>query len=323
MIINRVIASGLALACAACAPGQSDETAEANSDQAMTEHQQADHELALTAANEDFDGADGFEEFLASLHKEGFPGGGYIVDGDIFLADEDAVRDFYFGDLAQTATMDRKFAVRLLPTGARELWNDQDKRELSYCVSTRFGNNYERVITAMKAAEAAWEGAANIQFNHDRSQDGDCGPNNNSVKFDVQPVIGEPYYGRAFFPSDARMHRKLLINTTGLRLPDAGKGLTLVGLLRHELGHALGAAHEHYRSHRSGKCSDTENTPVEGLTELDQFSVMHYPHCKGLAGWGLNLTDSDRNGAACIYGPAAGFSIDTSLIPEPGRCVAA
>jgi hypothetical protein len=41
---------------------------------------------------------------------------------------------------------------------------------------------------------------------------------------------------------------------------------------------------------------------------------MHYPQCNGKGDWSLNLTDRDKNATACVYGPAAGFTIDQSLV---------
>jgi serine protease len=42
---------------------------------------------------------------------------------------------------------------------------------------------------------------------------------------------------------------------------------------------------------------------------------MHYPQCNGGGDWSLALTDSDRLGAACIYGAASGFAT-----PLPAGC---
>src|SRR3954468_14608391 len=40
---------------------------------------------------------------------------------------------------------------------------------------------------------------------------------------------------------------------------------------------------------------------------------MQYVECDGGAGWKLLLTDGDKSGAACVYGPAPGFSIDPAI----------
>jgi hypothetical protein len=45
---------------------------------------------------------------------------------------------------------------------------------------------------------------------------------------------------------------------------------------------------------------------------------MHYPQCNGMGDWSLKLTHRDQNGAACLYGAASGFAIDTAICGDPG-----
>jgi phosphohistidine phosphatase SixA len=42
-------------------------------------------------------------------------------------------------------------------------------------------------------------------------------------------------------------------------------------------------------------------------------SVMHYPQCNGKGDWSLTLTNFDKNGIACLYGAARGFTIDPQI----------
>jgi hypothetical protein len=110
-------------------------------------------------------------------------------------------------------------------------------------------------------------------------------------------VDGE-YLARAFFPNDQRTARNVLIDESSFQLDDS-ENLRLVGILRHELGHALGFRHEHTRP-ESGTCfEDNEFRP---LTSYDRFSVMHYPQCNGGGDWSLTLTPLDKAGSACVYG---------------------
>jgi hypothetical protein len=130
------------------------------------------------------------------------------------------------------------------------------------------------------------------------------------VLFDVRPVdVNEEYIARAFFPNEPRASRNVLIDESAFNLDPNGK-LTLVGVLRHELGHALGWRHEHTRP-ESGTCFEDQDW--RPLTTYDAFSVMHYPQCNGAGDWTLDLTAKDKSGAACVYGPAAGFQIDTHI----------
>jgi hypothetical protein len=168
----------------------------------------------------------------------------------------------------------------------------------------------------MSAATQAWEDVADIDFVHAPSQDASCTATNSQVVFDVRPVSGAQYLARAFFPDDARGDRNVLINDSSFGL-DPADNLSLVGILRHELGHTLGFRHEHTRP-EAGTCFEDENW--RPLTSYDEFSVMHYPQCNGGGDWTLTLTAFDQSGAACLYGPAPGFEIDGNICsaPAPG-----
>ena len=187
------------------------------------------------------------------------------------------------------------------------------QRRLTYCVSTDFGARYGQVVGDMDEAASAWEAAANVDFVHRDAEDGDCDASNPNVVFDVRPVNANGrYLARAFFPNEPRIARNILIDGSALRLNPTGK-LQLVGVLRHELGHVLGFRHEH-TCPSSGRCfEDGDWTP---LTDYDPLSVMHYPQCNGLGDWSLTLTDLDRNGATCLYGPARGFDMDSEVCRE-------
>ncbi|MCB2089372.1 MAG: matrixin family metalloprotease [Sphingomonadaceae bacterium] len=305
-----VAAISLLAALAACAEESGEPGEEAYQlDADLLSREDAVHKEAIDEARE-LVNAGGFEAFMASAYKEDFEGGGYIVNGDVFLPDEAALRAFYENEFVPMTTASPKFTLDVDLNGADNIWDEQQKRAITYCISTSFGRDYARVRDAMEAATAAWEEVADLDFQHVAAQDSACNGANAAVTFDVRPVRGQRYLARAFFPNYARASRNVMINDSGMDYPNTGPGLTLTGILRHELGHTIGARHEHIRP-EAGVCQETGDS--RPITNYDAYSVMHYPQCNGLGDWTLTLTRLDRIGAACIYGAAAGTNPDLSL----------
>ena len=257
-----------------------------------------------------------FEEFERSTYKEPFPGGKYIVSGDIAIFNRARLREFFETRIKGEPPETVPGALIVHKVGGRDaLWDSTRRKHLTYCVSSTFGDRRKQVIRDMEAASGAWEEIADVQFTHAAAEDADCTPANANVVFDIRPVdVDGQYLARAFFPNEERAERNLLIDESSFHL-DADGALQLVGILRHELGHTLGWRHEHTRP-ESGTCFEDNNW--RPLTDYDRFSVMHYPQCNGGADWSLKLTHADRNGAACVYGPAPGFEVDPQICQTQG-----
>jgi uncharacterized membrane protein YgcG len=237
-----------------------------------------------------------FEQWVGTVYQE--PDTGiWIVDGDTPIVTERELREFFMNHVQPGAL------VVAQSGGVDSKWSNAQKVNLTYCVSTSFGTRHAAAVSAMSTATAAWEAAANLDFVHVSSQDSSCTASNTSVVFDVRPTSGQPYLARAFFPNQSRSSRNVLIDSSSFGNISPW---TLAGVLRHELGHALGFRHEQTRP-EAGTCF--EDNSWRALTPYDSKSVMHYPQCNGTNNGDLVLTSTDKAGASSLYGaPGSGGS---------------
>jgi serralysin len=245
-----------------------------------------------------------YDEFKAQAYQEPDTGN-YIINGDELVENEEQMQliyDLYLASVADAADraeglseIEQSLIVNRVG-GSDDKWSSSAAQNITYCVSQRsFGSRYNTVVSAMSSAAGAWEAAGRVNFVHVSSQDGNCTSRNKNVVFDVNQVNTNQYLARAFFPSTSRRSRNVLIATASFGNISPW---TLTGVLRHELGHALGFRHEHTRP-ESGTCF--ENNSWRALTTYDSASVMHYPQCNGTQNGDLVLTNLDKAGTASLY----------------------
>ncbi len=236
--------------------------------------------------------APSWEEFRDETYRETFEGGQYIVNGDIAVADDKNLLEFW-------ESLTQGGLIVNTAGGQDTKWNDTQKLNLTYCISTNFGSNRTAVITAFNAAAANWESRGNVNFIHLTAEDSNCTASNPNVLFDVRQVSGQSYLARAFFPNNARASRNVLVDTSSFG--NLGNW-ELDDIIAHELGHVLGFRHEHTRP-EAGTCF--EDTNWRPLTPYDSASIMHYPQCNG-ASTDLEFSARDTTGIQALYGAPGG-----------------
>ena len=234
-----------------------------------------------------------FQEFVAATFQD--EDRGYVVNGDEPASTQGALRQFYDAMVAEPDTdVDGLIVNRV--NGQDDRWSASQALNLTYCVSTKFGADHSRVVTAMAAGAGQWEAATSrVNFVHVPAQDGSCTTRNSSVLFSVEPTKTTQYIARAFFPSSSKSSRNVLVNANSLYTSGSW---TPSNILAHELGHTLGFRHEHTRP-EAGTCFEDNNW--RSLTPYDSASIMHYPQCNGSSD-DLRMTDQDRAGVRTLYG---------------------
>jgi len=178
------------------------------------------------------------------------------------------------------------------PSKKLDLWTKKEAQNLSFCVSDKFGANFERIKSVTKAAAEEWMTYAHVDFK--TNQIAACETSQSSFLFKVVPVTRRSKYrARAFFPSSQR--RKVEINRRFDRLGD----LELKQLILHEFGHVLGFRHEHIHVDNQDDCREAEE--FAPITDYDPLSIMHYKNCTlgGLRNY--VLSELDKAGAVVAY----------------------
>ena len=233
----------------------------------------------------------------------------YIIEGDIRMDDYQLLQYCYKRlnqkpEQLQESNKSGKLTVGTDLSGGASLW--RPGTIIKYYVNRRSFStkaSYDMVITAMSNATKDWAKICNIKFQYlpqldNRDIDLETYPENSL--FVVQQVnVPEEFAAQAFFPHDPKYNRMLLLNSSFFTTH-----FSVIGILRHEIGHILGFRHEHIWL-KDGSCPG-EDIIIDAmgatqLTEYDPYSVMHYPCSLNENNTKLLLTQFDIKGASLVY----------------------
>ncbi len=183
-----------------------------------------------------------WEEFLEKKVKK--IGDSYNFEGDIVFNTEEELKDFYNATICKNQNNNQnnkqlKSTVKLNSNGNRQIWDDEKKLKITYCISDNFDEEKNDIINKMERAAAKWENHANIEYKYVPSEDDNASTSNNNVALVVRPATDEEQkenengaHADANYPSN---------NTIQIRIYRSN---IIECVLIHELGHTLGLVHE-------------------------------------------------------------------------------
>ena len=178
----------------------------------------------------------------------------YLFESDITVGVDDfaTLTDYYraYYDLPPREGFNDAQAQALVVNvdrrGRQTIWDAQQRRDLSYCVSSNFASRRARVIAVMETATRAWEAVADLRFRRvdsARCERGVIGQHVFAVKLasieEERELADVGILGYAFLPSIPSRERRIVLFRRAFEYEEG-----LIDTVLHELGHALGFRHE-------------------------------------------------------------------------------
>lgn len=229
----------------------------------------------------------------------------FVVEGDIGLRESKvlayAARRIEIAEALQANPDAEKQGLLGIERDGKTLrWRPGTK--LTYAVwhpTYNSDEEYEAVVEGMASATADWQSICGVEFEHVAAKDTDQNLQLGEVMF---PVLRQQGGGNtiamAFFPDDP-LNSRVVWAFDGFFNPTSS--FDPIGVMRHELGHALGFRHEHIRPEGPDVFDAESLAHTVEITEYDPKSVMHYV-AVGIGDPRLQFTKHDRTGARLVYG---------------------